>query len=116
MQEAAMRQPPGSLISLLVEDLLHRREAFHADAQTPISDITSAEGDNVQRALAQCRSAVALVEQKLPFQEAQEFKRMLLDVAQGVAGAAGESGAGGERISMDEQLALEELRHITGVE
>jgi hypothetical protein len=69
-------------------------------------------------ALDQVRQAAALVDQKAPAQEAQEFKQWLTSLGQKVAEAAKEGGFlgfGGVQITEEEKTAVSELATALGV-
>jgi len=69
-------------------------------------------------ALDQVRQVAALVDQKAPAQEAQEFKHWLASIGQKVAEAAKEGGFlgfGGVQITEEEKTAVNELAMALGV-
>ena len=69
-------------------------------------------------ALDQVRQVAALVDQKAPAQEAQEFKQWLASIGQKVAEAAKEGGflgLGGVQITEEEKTAVNELAAALGV-
>jgi hypothetical protein len=72
-----------------------------------------------ERALANCREVSALLETKTSAQEADDYKRWLLGVAQRVASAAKEGGIfgfGGEQVSKSEVTTINEIAEALGVQ
>ena len=114
LQEATIRQSPNSLVATLVNDLMKNRNVLQLPQQppgplngTPVAD------QAIASALEYCRQAVALVEQKASPQDGTEYKRLLVDLARQVAGAAKE---GGVSVSPAEQHLLDEMSRLLRVE
>ena len=114
LHEAAIRQTPNSLVATLVNDLMKNRNALQLSEQPPVPlSGTPASDDAIARALEYCRQAVVLVEQKANPQDAIEYKRLLIDLSQQIAGSAKE---GGVSVSPEEQHLLDELSRILRME
>lgn len=114
LQEAAMRQPPNSLVAMVVSDLMKNKGSLQFKQPAPFPQ-TGAPFPNqaIEGGLEYCRQAVALVEQKASPQDAIEYKRLLIDLSQQVAAAAK---SGGASISPEEQHLLDELSRMLRVE
>jgi hypothetical protein len=114
LQEAAIRQTPGSLVATLANDLMKNKSSLQLPEQPPVPLPGSPASDQLlTSALEYCRQAVALVEQKASPLDVVEYKRLLLDLGQQVAGAARE---GGVNVSPEEQRLLNELSRILRLE
>jgi hypothetical protein len=114
LQEAAIRQTPGSLVATLVNDLLKNQSSLQLPEPPPNPLSGSPASDQViSSTLEFCRQAVALVEQKVSPTDANEYKRLLFDLGWQVAGAARE---GGVSVSPEEQRLLDELSQILRLE
>ena len=114
LQEAAIRQTPGSLVATLVNDVLKNQGSLQLPEQPPNPLSGSPASDQViSSTLEYCRQAVALVEQKASPSDAIEYKRLLSDLGRQVAGAARE---GGVSVSPEEQRLLDELSRILRLE
>ena len=112
LQEAAIRQPPNSLVATVVKDMTRNRAAIQLTGQPPLAG-TAVSEQAAQEALEYCRKALALVEQKASPQDAGEYRHLLIDLARQVAESAKEGGAS---ISPEEQHLLDELASMLGTE
>ena len=78
-----------------------------------------AGGQDVQElATARLSDAVRLIEDKVPADEAQAYKRFAVNVAEAVANAHSEggfAGIGGKPVSDKEQAALDKIRSALGL-
>lgn len=108
---------PDSLVGGLLAELASEQDGEGWRASLP----SRAEGAHAPAArpemLARIGAAARLAESKAP-PDAQEYKRLLLDVAQQAAEAAragGFLGIGGERVSAREAAALAELAAVLGL-
>ncbi len=114
LQEAAIRQTPGSLVATLTNDLLKNRNALQLPEPLPNPLPGLPASDQVlSNALEYCRRAVELVEQKASPPDGLEYKRLLSDLGRQVASAARE---GGVSTSPEEQRLLGELSRILRME
>ncbi len=116
LQEAAIRQPPNSLVATVVKDMTRNRAAIQLPGQVPRQPPlagAAAPEQAAQEALEYCRKALALVEQKANPQDAGEYRRLLIDLARQVAESAKEGGAS---VSPEEQHLLDELASMLGTE
>ncbi len=71
-----------------------------------------------QLAMADCKKAVALVNEKCSPEDAAAYKEWTLKIANNVAAAASEGGFlgfGGEKISAEEAAMLEQIEAILGI-
>ncbi len=105
--EGEHRAPKDSLLGAVIADIVANAEDEHRGQTEKLSldDIRA-------RALATCRSAAAAVEAKASPEEAYEYKRWVLVVAQKVAAAAKEGGLfgfGGEQVSGAEIATINEI-------
>ncbi len=113
LQEAAIRQPPNSLVDLVVKQLINNKDTLQFDTPLP-SPLAGASAPDqaIADGLEYCRKAVALVDQKASAADAVEYKRLLIGLARQVAEA---SKTGGASVSPEEQRMLDELSHLLGV-
>ncbi|AFZ69051.1 hypothetical protein [Deinococcus peraridilitoris] len=116
----AMRAPETPLMGALVQAYGHTsrdeykalREAAGEDAQQP-RDLARVK----EQALEGVRRALWTVTTKGTPEDVVAYKKLLLDVAQRVAGAAKEGGflgIGGVQVSEAEKAAIAELRQLLG--
>ena len=105
--EGERRAPKESLLGAVIADILANAEDERRGQTEKIS------ADEVKsRALAMCRAAAAVLETKVAPEEAYEYKRWVLIVAEKVAAAAKEGGLfgfGGEQISGSEVATINEI-------
>jgi hypothetical protein len=74
------------------------------------------ETPSLEAVLGSIKEAASVVERRAPAEEALEFKRFLLDIAQGAANASGQGFLGtGERISAKEADYLKRLQDHLGL-
>ena len=105
--EGETRAPKDSLLGTVISDIVANAEDEHRGQTEKLS-----RDDVRTRALATCRSAAAAVEAKVSPEEAYEYKRWVLVVAQKVAAAAKEGGLfgfGGEQVSGAEIATINEI-------
>jgi len=76
--------------------------------------------DDVKQAgMERIREAVALVDSKASTEEAEDYKRFVLDLAERVARAHKEGGflgVGGQEVSDSERAALDEIAAVLGID
>ena len=114
ISESEERAAKDSLISEVVANIIANAED---DARGPTEKIAVA--DVKERALANCREIAQLLQAKASAQEADDYKRWLLGVAQRVAAAAKEGGIfgfGGAQVSKTEVATINELATALGVQ
>lgn len=119
-ERAANERRDNPLIAALLVTLKSRFEAYMgkqsddpAVAQLDIMEL----GRTPERALAACRTAHALLEQKAPPAMAAELRSWLLELATAVAEAAAEGGfmgIGGEQVDAKERAMLAQLAAALG--
>ena len=105
--EGGQKAAKDSLVSAVVANIVANAEDNERGATEKIS-----AGDVKARALATCREVAELLQTKTGAQEAAEYKRWLLEVAQNVAAAAKEGGFfgfGGAQISNTEIATINEI-------
>ncbi len=96
-----------SLLSAVIADIIAQAED---DQRGQTEKLSLAEAR--ERALETCRAVAALLPGKVSAEEAYEYKRWVLVVAEKVASAAKEGGLfgfGGEQISGDEVATINEI-------
>lgn len=114
-EAAAQQQADNPLIAAVLVALKGRFESFMGkQPDDPASaDIDfMALGRDPGQAVTICRDMTALLAQKAPAPEAEEFRRWLLTLATRVAQAANEGGVlgfGGERVNDKERQLLADL-------
>lgn len=105
--EGERRAPKDALLGAVIADILANAEDERRGQTEKVS------ADEVKsRALAMCRAAAAVLETKVTPEEAYEYKRWVLIVAEKVAAAAKEGGLfgfGGEQISGSEVATINEI-------
>ncbi len=111
--EGESRAPKDSLLGAVIADIVANAEDEHRGQTEKLSleDVRA-------RALATCRSAAAAVETKASSEEAYEYKRWVLVVAEKVAAAAKEGGLfgfGGEQVSGAEIATINEIGEALNV-
>jgi hypothetical protein len=114
ISESEERAEKDSLISEVVAQIIANAEDNEHGATEKIS-----VGDTKERALANCREVAALLPAKTSAEEADEYKRWLLGVAQRVASAAKEGGIfgfGGAQVSKSEVATIGEIAVALGVQ
>jgi hypothetical protein len=105
--EGEQRAPKDSLLGAVIADIVAQAE----DEQRGQTERLSLE-EVKSRALATCATVAAMLETKVGAEEAYEYKRWVLVVAEKVAGAAKEGGLfgfGGEQISGTEIATINEI-------
>jgi len=105
--EGERRAAAGTLLGAVVADIIANAED---ERRGPTEKLSAA--DVRGRALETCRAVAASLETKVNPEEAYEYKRWVLSVAQKVAAAAREGGFlgfGGEQISGSEIATINEL-------
>ncbi len=103
-----------SLVSAVVANIMANAEDSERGATEKIS-----VGDIKERALANCGEVATLLQAKASAEDADEYKRWLLAVAQNVAAAAKEGGFlgfGGEQVSKTEVATINEIAAALGVQ
>lgn len=111
--EGESRAPQGSLLGSVIADIVANAE----DDQRGQTEKLSPDDVKV-RALDTCRAAAAALETKVNPDEAQEYKRWVLVVAEKVAAAAKEGGVfgfGGEQVSGGEVATINEIGEALSV-
>jgi hypothetical protein len=114
ISESEERAAKGSLISEVVANIIANAED-NERGQTEKIAVT----DTKARALANCREVAQLLQAKASAEEADDYKRWLLGVAQRVASAAKEGGIfgfGGAQVSKTEVATINELATALGVQ
>jgi hypothetical protein len=112
--EGGQRAAKDSLVSAVVANITANAED---DERGPTEKISI--GDVRERALANCREVAALLQTKASAEEAGDYKRWLLGVAQHVAAAAKEGGFfgfGGEQVNKSEVATINEIAAALGVQ
>ena len=111
--EGEHRAAKGSLLGEVIADVVANAED---DKRSQTEELSS---DEVKvRALATCRTVAAALETKVGAEDAYEYKRWVLVVAEKVAAAAKEGGLfgfGGEQISGSEVATINEIGEAIGV-
>ncbi|MFV9506591.1 MAG: hypothetical protein AB4911_18730 [Oscillochloridaceae bacterium umkhey_bin13] len=119
-ERAAEERRDNPLIVAMLVSLKGRFDAFHggqgdpANEQVQIMDL----GRDPAVAVAACRAARDLLEQKAPGPEGLELRTWLIDLASDVAHAAKEGGflgMGGELVNAKERAMLHDLADALGV-
>ena len=105
--EGEQRAPKDSLLGAVIADIVANAtdEQRGQTEKLPLDEVKS-------RALDTCRAAAAALEAKVSAEEAYEYKRWVLIVAEKVAAAAKEGGVfgfGGEQISGGEVATINEI-------
>jgi hypothetical protein len=103
-----------SLVSAVVANIVANAEDNERGQTEKIS-----VSDTKERALANCREVAALLQTKATPQDADDYKRWLLAVAQRVASAAKEGGIfgfGGAQVSKSEVATINEIASALGVQ
>jgi hypothetical protein len=103
-----------SLVSAVVANIVANAEDNERGATEKI-----AVGDTKERALANCREVATLLQTKASPQDADDYKRWLLAVAERVASAAKEGGIfgfGGAQVSKSEVATINEIASALGVQ
>jgi hypothetical protein len=101
----------------LIGALVSAAKSFKPEDMQPAQKFDTIEEARAH-ALNQVRQVAALVDQKAPAQEAQEFKQWLATLGQKVAEAAKEGGFlgfGGVQVTDEEKTAVSELATALGV-
>ncbi len=114
ISESEERAAKGSLISEVVANIIANAEDS-ARGQTEKISVS----DVKERALANCREVAALLQAKTSAEEAGDYKRWLVGVAQRVASAAKEGGIfgfGGSQVSKTEVATINEIAAALGVQ
>ena len=111
--EGEHRAAKGSLLGEVIADVVANAED---DKRSQTEELSS---DEVKvRVLATCRTVAAALETKVGAEDAYEYKRWVLVVAEKVAAAAKEGGLfgfGGEQISGSEVATINEIGEAIGV-
>lgn len=105
--EGERRAAKDSLLGAVVADIIANAEDGQR-GQTEKLSVKEVRG----RALEVCRAAAVVLRAKASPEEAYEYKRWILVVAQGVASAAKEGGLfgfGGEQVGGDEVATINEI-------
>ena len=105
--EGERRAPKDSLLATVIAEIVANAEDEHRGQteKLPLDEVRT-------RALDTCRAAAAAVEAKVSPEEAYEYKRWVLLVAEKVAAAAKEGGLfgfGGEQVSGAEVATINEI-------
>lgn len=118
--------PDSELIGALVQkaenwdEVKEKMTDYRARAQEKLKTANVSSREELQSlALSECKSAVALVEQKCAPEDAAAYKQWTINVARTVAEAAKEGsilGFGGERVSEKEKVLLSKIESILGVQ
>jgi hypothetical protein len=111
--EGEGRVPKDTLLGAVIADIVADAE----DGQRARTENVS-PGEVRSRALDACRAAAAAVGAKVSADEAYEYKRWVLVVAEKVAAAAKEGGVfgfGGEQVSGAEVSVINELGEAIGI-
>lgn len=114
ISESEERAAKDSLISEVVAQIIANAEDSERGQTEKIS-----VGDTKERALANCREVAALLQAKASAQDADDYKRWLLAVAQRVAQAAKEGGIfgfGGAQVSKSEVATINEIAAALGLQ
>jgi hypothetical protein len=112
--ESEPRAAKDSLISEVIAQIFANADD---DERGPTEKISV--GDVRERALANCQEVAGLLQSKASPQEAEDYKRWLLVIAQRVASAAKEGGFlgfGGSQVSKSEAATLNEIAAALGLE
>jgi hypothetical protein len=115
MMSAARRHPNNQLIQEVVPKGVSREQI---DLWTKVARTMMGhpEPERVKTAGTEmCQKVAMILQSKADPQEADEFKRWLLEVGEGVANAAREGGKAGANISSQETQILSELASALGV-
>jgi uncharacterized membrane protein len=113
VSEGEQRAPGDSLLGAVIADIVANAE----DEQRGQTEKLSLDDVSV-RARETCRAAAAALETKVSAEEAYEYKRWVLVVAEKVAAAAKEGGIfgfGGEQISGSEVATINEIGEAIGI-
>ena len=111
--EGERRAAGGSLLGAVIADIVANAEDGRAGPTERVSP-----GEVRGRALEVCRAASAALATKVSAEEAHEYKRWVLLVAERVASAAKEGGLfglGGEQVSGGEVAAINEIGEAIGI-
>jgi hypothetical protein len=114
ISDSEPRAAKDSLIGEVVAQIISNAED---DERGPTEKISV--GDVRERALANCREVAGLLQTKASPQEADDYKRWLLAIAQRVAAAAKEGGFlgfGGSQVSSSEAATLSEIAAALGIQ
>lgn len=114
ISESEERAAKDSLISEVVANIIANAEDNERGQTEKIS-----VSDVKERALANCREVANLLQAKVSVEEADDYKRWLLGVAQRVASAAKEGGIfgfGGAQVSKPEVATINEIAAALGVQ
>ncbi|MDT4895446.1 MAG: hypothetical protein QOH25_523 [Acidobacteriota bacterium] len=114
ISESEQRAAKDSLISEVVANIIANAED-NEYGQTEKISVSDVKG----RALANCQEVAGLLQTKVSAEEADDYKRWLLGVAQRVAGAAKEGGIfgfGGAQVSKTEVATINEIAAALGVQ
>jgi hypothetical protein len=114
ISESEQRAAEASLISEVVANIIANAED-NERGQTEKISVSDVKG----QALANCQEVASLLQTKVSPQEADDYKRWLLGVAQRVAGAAKEGGIfgfGGAQVSKTEVTTINEIAAALGVQ
>ena len=112
--EGGQAASQDSLVSEVVANIVANAEDDQRGQteKIPVSDVKG-------RALTNCQEVAGLLQTKVSPQEADDYKRWLLAVAQRVAGAAKEGGIfgfGGAQVSKTEVATINEIAAALGVQ
>lgn len=105
--EGEQRAAKDSLLGTVIAEIVANAE----DGQSGQTEKLSPD-EVKERALATCRAVAAALETKASAEEAYEYKRWVLIVAEKVASAAKEGGLfgfGGEQVSVSETATINEI-------
>ena len=111
--EGEHRAPKDSLLGTVITDIIANAEDDKR-GQTEKLSISEVKG----RALETCRAVAVALKTKVSTEEAYEYKRWVLVVAEKVAGASKEGGIfgfGGEQISGSEVATINEIGEAIGI-
>lgn len=114
ISESEERAAKDSLISEVVAQIIANAEDNERGQTEKIS-----VNDTKERALANCREVASLLQAKASSQDAEDYKRWLLGVAQRVASAAKEGGIfgfGGSQVSKTEVATINEIASALDVQ
>lgn len=114
ISESEQRAAKDSFISEVVANIIANAED-NERGQTEKISVSDVKG----RALANCQEVASLLQTKVSAEEADDYKRWLLGVAQRVAGAAKEGGIfgfGGAQVSKTEVATIYEIAAALGVQ
>jgi hypothetical protein len=119
-ERAAQERRANPLIVALLLTLKGRFEAVMGGPGDPATDQVDIMelGRDPERALAACRAARELLDQRAPAQHAGELRAWLYELALAVAHAAPEGGflgIGGEQVNAEERAILARIAEALGV-